>query len=82
MGYSIEELKYIAKVEELLVERARMHDDFNEVDFLCGAMVYFDDGNGKLRAPAYWILGPLAGRNVVEIAKERIERRKLLFRKF
>jgi hypothetical protein len=33
MGYSIEELNYIAKVEELLVERARMHDDFNEVDF-------------------------------------------------
>lgn len=70
MEYTQEQLDYIKKVEDLALERARMFGaDFNEVDFFCGAMIYFINGN-NLEAPTRWVLAPLTGRKIVDLIKE------------
>ncbi len=52
---------------EVVVQRGKARaqaqgKDFNEIDFLCGAMSVFFALNVQHKIPAMWVLGPMTGR--------------------
>lgn len=57
----------VRRIIEVVVERGRARaqaqgKDFNEIDFLCGAMSVFFALNVQHKIPAMWVLGPMTGR--------------------
>ena len=59
--------EYEKRVIEIAKSRKRAHgEQFNEVDFFCGAMVVHEY-LGKLgNAPARWIFCPMMGESILE----------------
>jgi hypothetical protein len=57
--------KYVDEVLHHGRERARLHgEDFNEVDYLAGAMVWFFHKGVQDQVPANWVFGPLCNKSV------------------
>ncbi len=57
----------VRHIIEVVVERGKARaqaqgKEFNEIDFLCGAMSVFFALNVQHKIPAMWVLGPMTGR--------------------
>ncbi len=57
----------VRHIIEMVVERGKARAqaqgaEFNEIDFLCGAMSVFFALNVAHKIPAMWVLGPMTGR--------------------